>query len=157
MVQTIISVFFILFGVLGAVFFILGLRIKIREITAKRFFSPAEGTVFNNKRTTSTSMSSPVLREDDGHVRQLHEGTTSVFYHPMIEYFVDSKRYTLTMRASSGNEIPVGKKFEILYNPQKPAEAVVKGGNESHGLMIIGVFFIFIPFFYFSFFRNFMG
>ena len=157
MIFTIINAVFMIFGAAGVVFFIMGIRIKYREIYAGRFFTLTDGTVFGNKRSSSTSMGGPTYREGDGHLRQMNEGTTSIIYHPMIEYFADSKRYTLTMRASSGNEVPVGKKVEVLYNPLKPAEAVVKGANESAGLLLIGVFFIIIPLFYFMFFRNLLG
>ena len=114
-----------LFCLLGLVVFCYGVRLKIRE-TESRYYVSTEGTVFESKDRSYTE----------------GEGTHTSQYQSKIEYYVDSRRYVRSRSLLSSKEIPVGTKFDILYNPQNPQDCVIKGQREGVAAIIAGALFV---------------
>ena len=60
------------------------------------------------------------------------EGYTSIVYTPQIEYKVDEQLVTFEGNGSSNiSDYTVGEKIEIMYNPNKVEEHIIKGDNSS--------------------------
>lgn len=112
----------ILFGLL---FVAIGVYLLISgNAKAKRCTEAAVGTVVGIDQEEYT--------DEDGNFRYT--------YYPVIEYKAGEK--TISKKSSDGSnqsKYKIGDKLDILYNPNKVEEFIIKGDNGSN---IIGIVFI---------------
>lgn len=96
---------------------------------------------FNNQRLskvcTRETMATVVDMKEDF---EIDEGVTRYMYYPVIEYMADNEMIEETMK--SGSSTPayrIGEEINILYNPNKVTEFIVKGDTSSNIMSIIFV------------------
>ena len=77
-------------------------------------------------------------------VRNRH---TSATYYLTYLYTVDGETYTVTTDYSTGSVPEIGSTREILYNPDDPGQAQLKGLTGNTFLLFMGAFFFVIPLF----------
>lgn len=111
--------------IFGIVFAIIGIFVIIKgNEQAKRCTEETVGIVIDIKEELST--------DDDGR--------TIYTYYPVIQYTVGDR--TITKKSSSGSSsmaYNLNDKVDILYNPNKVEEYIIKGDKTSN---IIGIVFI---------------
>ncbi len=124
-IQKIVS---IAFGSIGALFFVIGVFILIKEINFKNKAAGAKGIIIDYDVRTETSGSSK------GHQ------STHTYYFPIIEFSVNETKYKFTSNASYSKEDgPVGSEIEILYDPADPNNAEMKSGTLLVPIIFIGL------------------
>ena len=67
---------------------------------------------------------------------------TNDSYFPAYEYFVNNTRYTISSIWLLYRKRPLGESATILYNPEKPAEALVDMPLEGFLRIIFGIIFL---------------
>ena len=111
--------------IFGIVFTIIGIFVIIKgNEQAKRCTEETVGIIIDIKEDLST--------DDDGR--------TIYTYYPVIQYIVGDR--TITKKSSSGSSsmaYNLNDKVDILYNPNKVEEYIIKGDKTSN---IIGIVFI---------------
>lgn len=73
------------------------------------------------------------------------DGTPSTTYYPIIEYKVGEQIVSKQSSTGSGSsDYKIGEKVEILYNPNKAEEYIIKGDKSSN---VLGIVFIVVGIF----------
>ena len=114
--------------IIGVIFIAVGAFMFFKnDSLSKNCTNEASATVVDMKEELST--------DDDN----------SYVYYPIIEYAANGENVRVTM--SSGSSTPaynIGDKIDILYNPKKVKEFIVKGDKSSNifsiVFMVLGVF-----------------
>lgn len=85
-----------------------GLLLRRRLVDRVRTYRAVAGAVVDNAEGSSGGL----------------DGDT--FYHPVVEYYVDGRRFTVGGGVGHGKRKRVGQILVVLYAPQNPAESVVQ-------------------------------
>ena len=110
--------------IVGLLFAAVGIYIlKSGEDKVKRCTVEAVGTVVEIQEETTT--------DSDG---------TSITYHPVLSYKVEGKTIKSKSPVGTSNKkYNVNENVDILYNPNKPEEFIIKGDKS---LNIMGIIFV---------------
>ena len=105
--------FFAVFYVGGALAIFSGVKKIVIKNKKKRNFLKTEGVVFNH-----------------------NTDITNDSYSPVYEYFVNNTRYTISSARILYRKRPLGERAGILYNPEKPADALIDASLEGYRLFL---------------------
>jgi hypothetical protein len=112
---------FLLFPVVGIALFVLGLRYRRRLKAKAGSCVRTGGTVVGSAQGTLNGLDpTPV-------------------YHPVIEYFVDGQRFTMTADVGYGRRKKEGAKMSIMYNPTNPAAAFIVQDYYTGAHIMLGI------------------
>lgn len=129
-ISLIAGVFFLFFGVKGSVEW--NNRTKNYKETVGYYVS---------YRVYTTDKYKPVRK----HTFRIYNQNS---YQLTYSYTVDGKEYTVSTDYGVGNLPNQGSTKKILYNPNDPEEAVVKGTNSNSIMIGVGVIFTVVPLFF---------
>lgn len=126
---------FVIIGILMCGFGIFKLILEIHKVKS---FSVTEGIVIGNYSETDHRVKTHRITDWEDR----YEDVT--LFAPIYEYFVNGNRYEYSPRGIlSGERAIANNKVTILYNPEKPEDAIVKGRYESMSIVFGGgIFFI---------------
>ena len=129
-ISLVVGVFLLFFGVKGSVEW--NNRTKNYEETVGYYVS---------YRIYTTDKYKPVRK----HTFRIYNQNS---YQLTYSYTVDGKEYTVSTDYGVGNLPDQGSTKKILYNPNDPEEAVVKGTNSNSIMIGVGVIFTVVPLFF---------
>lgn len=89
------------------------------------------------------------FEEVDGHVSDYEvdystdsDGNRTIQYTSIIEYEVNSVKYTIKSNHSSNSKQKLGKLVAIKYNPENPEDAIFKNDYTGLIILIAGIVFL---------------
>lgn len=117
---------------IGLLFFVIGVFTL--------FFGFKNVSSYNEKVNTYISIDGVVVD------RTVDYDDDNTLYSSIVEYEVNGTKYTVKENTKSSVTEEIGSKMEVLYNPEKPSDAIIvkdaKGGNTLI-FVVGGVFTVF--------------
>lgn len=92
------------FPVLGLILLVIGIIFRRRRRELAQSCVPTQGVLVGN-----------VMRS----------GSDSTSYHPVVEYMVGGKQYSIEGSVGYGRKKEEGVEVEVMYNPKKPSTAFI--------------------------------